>query len=152
MPRLYRHHPLRCVPLYHELGHFIDLRYGVVTRALLLKPVDQNPALTASIPSEWASSLARAELEYVVANHLREFFSDLFGASYCGSAYREFMNEVFPDAGASPTHPAMKDRLDILNAFVADQPHPIIEALSVALSALVLPSLVKRFQSPNVDK
>lgn len=29
VPRLYVHKPLYCIPLYHELGHFVDMTLGV---------------------------------------------------------------------------------------------------------------------------
>ena len=38
LPRLYRHKPIYCLPLYHELGHFVDELYGVTSLSAALDP------------------------------------------------------------------------------------------------------------------
>ncbi len=42
LPRIYKHKPLYYVPLYHELGHFIDNHFGITKTTLIVNPHKVN--------------------------------------------------------------------------------------------------------------
>ena len=79
VPRLYKHKPLFCIPLYHELGHFIDQHYGVSDFVVL----NNSPPL--NFPSQsWQS-------------HWAEHFADLFAACYVGMASVQVLEALAPN-------------------------------------------------------
>ncbi|MCK9606554.1 MAG: hypothetical protein M0R33_08905 [Methylomonas sp.] len=99
-PKLYQHRPLLNVALYHELGHFIDIHQGIVNQSLLLVPSAMLP-----LPSINFSGLSPDLVNQIAIHHRREYFADLFAASYAGKAIRDFLAEFAknnpPDCNAS---------------------------------------------------
>ena len=60
VPKIYCHKPIFCIPLYHELGHFVDVYYGVTRLSLLTHSI----------------------LHPTLQSHRLEHFADLFAACY----------------------------------------------------------------------
>jgi hypothetical protein len=114
LPRLYRRFPLFIIPLYHELGHFIDTAASISRTSFML---------------EGRGSVTHTELR-----HRMEHFADLFAASYCGNASSITLNELAPSHPASKTHPATVDRTALIEEFLAGRNHPLISLLNTALA------------------
>lgn len=130
LPKLYRHYPLYNVALYHELGHFVDNRCGVISFSLICRPPRQNKT--------------------IVESHRREHFSDLFAACYTGNAISLFLDSVAHDAPNSRTHPATASRISIIEDFLSGTPNQIVDFYQSILSNRGLPQLKKRYVSPNI--
>jgi hypothetical protein len=128
VPRLYVHKPLYSIPLYHELGHFVDLANSVTKLSLLLSPAT-----------------------YVFDEaHRMEHFADLFAASYVGRSSVGVLETIAPGAPISRTHPATSDRVALVETFLAGKPHPIIELFQKSLKNLGLPLLSLNFDLPII--
>jgi hypothetical protein len=134
LPRLYKHKPVFCIPLYHELGHFVDRHWGV-TNFVLLR------TLTGALGSPVR----------LTAKHWAEHFSDLFAACYVGFSSVDCLKMISPNDPASPTHPATADRFALVKAFLAGESDPRIEAIQSSLKVLGAPPLAIRFIQPNID-
>lgn len=132
LPKLYRHYPLYNVALYHELGHFVDTKCGIVSFSLLLKPV------------------AKIQDPKVVEAHRKEHFADLFAASYTGSANSLFLNAVAPGVPASVTHPATMARVQVVDDFLSGKSNSIVDFYQDVLSKRGLPNLEKRYTTPDL--
>lgn len=135
LPRIYIHKPLYSIPLYHELGHFIDFEKRITHTSFLLNP------LTVAIPPKDRN----IEIAY-----RKEFFADLFSASYTGGANIIFLNEFAPNQPASNSHPATSQRIEVLEAFLQGKHHETIDIFQSALNKLGLPLLSKRFKLPDL--
>jgi len=150
LPYIYRHKPLFCVPLFHELGHFVDNDNKIVDTSLLLSPATSGPDLPdlptsaeiAALP-DLERSLATAE----VVSHRQEYFADLFSASYVGNALSGFLQEFCPDQPKSDSHPSSVSRDKLLADFSSGTPNPVIEMFQEALKARGLPELRARATS-----
>ncbi|NTH43007.1 hypothetical protein G6K98_00015 [Agrobacterium rhizogenes] len=134
-PRLYRSKPLFAIPLYHELGHFIDLTNRVSEVVLM----SMNPA-----PPQSQSML--------VLNHLREHFADLFAASYCGEVSTSLLILLAGVQPASFTHPATTVRTALVTDFLGGTQNVLIDAFQSALKQLGMPPLQIRYATPDVAK
>lgn len=142
LPEVYRQKPLYSVALYHELGHFIDTRFVVSQNVEVLRPGLALPSL--SVPA----GSPPPGYQIIRLHHLREYFADLFAASYCGSAIKRFLEGFAPTSGASYTHPATYDRIQVVNAFLSGTPHALVDAFNAALGARAQPTLEIRFRRP----
>lgn len=139
-PEAYKNKPIFCVPLFHELGHYVDLRFKVTATSILLNP---PPAPPPSInPSAWRD---------VHLRHRMEHFADLFAACYCGETTNKSLSAIAPDDPASHTHPATADRVSVVNEFLSGKSNATISLLQQALSARQLPELKVRFKSPDLE-
>lgn len=123
VPRLYAHKPVFCIPLYHELGHFVDVANRITDVSLLSNP----RRLSANAHNE--------------ALHRREYFADLFAACFVGRSSVAALEAIAPTAPASPTHPATADRIAVVDAFFAGNSNSIVDMFQSAIAARSLPSL-----------
>lgn len=130
LPRLYNNKPLYCVPLYHELGHFIDMRFKV-SELCMIKSGNINGR---------------------TLNHYREYFADLFAASYCGDAIGSTLTDIGGHHAASNTHPATADRLTVLNEYLKGGAPQIVQLFNRELTALGKPNLSLRFKMPDIEE
>lgn len=133
LPKNYIHKPLYSIPLYHELGHYIDLEKRVTNLSVLLFPLPGRLPIDAEI------------------SHRKEFFADLFSASYTGAANMIFINELAPGQPESFSHPSTEERVKVMSAFLDGKDHPIINYFNESLNRLGLPSLQKRYEIPAVE-
>lgn len=131
VPKLYAHKPLYCIPLYHEVGHFVDMTLGVTQMSLLIN-------------SHAASPFERS--------HRQEFFADLFAACYVGRASSEALQTIAPNNAASHSHPSTKDRVALVESFLRGSTHPYIELFQQSLQALKAPTLSTMSVAPNIKE
>lgn len=88
---------LASVPVYHEMGHFIEKNYQLV------KNLFRNDD----------SLKTKSELHYA------EHFSDIFAAQYIGKCSIEPLTYMSPDDNkVTHTHPSNTRRIDVVNAFL----------------------------------
>lgn len=146
LPDVYRKKPLYSVALYHELGHFIDLRFSISENVDVLHPGLALPDMSAP-----TGSLTSDEKQMRL-HHLREYFADVFAACYCGRSIQRFLDGFAGHAGPSHSHPATYARGQVIEALLTKTKHTVIDAFNTALSARGQPSLTLRFVRPDIEK
>jgi hypothetical protein len=134
LPRLYRHKPLFCIPLYHELGHFVDRHWGI-TPFIHLRSVQNNGSyLGISLsPPHWA-----------------EHFADLFAACYVGQSSTGLLQALGPNNQANATHPATADRIDLVQKFISGAQDPRLDVIRNVLQQISAPALKVRHKVPDL--
>lgn len=154
LPYIYRHKPLFCIPLFHELGHFVDSANEVVSTSMLISPEDSGPDLP-DLPSSAdiakMSDSHKNSFKKIVQSHRAEYFADLFCAAYAGQAAKGFLEEFCPDQKASPSHPSSMARYKLIGDFLSGTKNTILDLLQDAMATRGLMPLSKRFASINVD-
>lgn len=145
LPRLYRHKPIYCIALYHELGHFVDELYGITELSLVLEP---DLLATGHVPA--FAALSVAQRERVERQHRKEYFSDLFGAAYAGRAIVETLETIALAASASATHPATADRVRSVDEFLAGRATPLATIYEQSLARQGCPALKPFFRLPDI--
>lgn len=131
VPKMYAHKPIFCVPLFHELGHFVDLSRQITRVSLMLSPPSGTPTVT--------------DLQ-----HRMEHFADLFGASFVGRSSIAALEAIAPNQPASATHPSTADRVALVDAFLAGKSDPIIDMFQKALSVRGQRPLANMFEAISV--
>jgi hypothetical protein len=133
VPRLYAHKPIFCIPLYHELGHFVDTTNRISEASML---VDRSPIATPGAD----------ELSY-----RREFFADLFAACFIGSGSVSPLSIIAPNVPPSRTHPSTRERKRVVDAFLAGSSEPIVTMFQNILVRQSLPPLQRVAARVSVD-
>jgi hypothetical protein len=154
LPYIYRHKPLFCSPLFHELGHYVDNAREVVGTTMLRFPPEAGPDLPSIDGMAKAPSMNETEKKIwlkVVKAHRQEYFADLFSASYVGRAGQEFLQQFCPEDEVTHTHPASADRFALLDDFLEGRPNPIIDMFQTTLTQLELPPLARRFDTVALE-
>jgi len=105
-PHLFINDFISSVPLYHELGHFVD-RHFQITETILFNEPKLN----------YVRTLGQSEI-LKTYHHYSEFFADLFAAQYIGNTCSEYINYAFYQNPDSHTHPSTAKRTDIVQAFL----------------------------------
>lgn len=149
-PEIYRHKPLYAVALFHEVGHFFDVEFGIVEATFLTHPAETHHILPGfSVkPAGMTDSLYRT----LHKKHRGEFFCDLFATAYAGEAYSEFLGAFAEGNDASFSHPATLDRVDVMRAFLRRDQHVLPDMFNVALQTLGFPELRIRHVVPDVSE
>ena len=148
LPYIYRHKPLFCVPLFHELGHYIDSAHDIVGTSLLRYPPESGPALPGLGTIEEVASKSEGEQRIwskVVRRHRHEYFADLFSVAYGGRAARGFLEQFIPDEPLRHTHPSSADRFELMEDFYEGRPNEIVDMFQDTLISRGLPRLEKMF-------
>lgn len=138
-PEAYKNKSIFCVPLFHELGHYVDFRFKITDASILLSPPPPPPDGVS--PAGWTAAHT---------NHRREYFADLFASCYCGETTNKSLSAIAPHNPAVHTHPATSDRVAVVKDFLAGRDNGIVNILQNALAARQLPELRVRFQSPDL--
>ena len=138
-PAAFRHRPVFCVPLFHELGHFVDHNYKISEASVLL---NLGPTPDGISAEQWQN---------LNVQHRMEHFADLFAACYCGQATNQSLFAIAPNHGDSPTHPATDRRMKVVDDFLAGMPNPMVDLLQEALKARKQEPLKVRFVEPSVE-
>ena len=138
-PEAFKHRPIFCIPLFHELGHFVDFHFKISDMSILVSPPNQPP--TGLDPQTW---------QRLNLNHRREYFADLFAACYCGHASIKTLLAVAPNNGSSFTHPSTAERVKVVADFLAGVQNEKVDLFQATLTAQQLPNLKQRFVCPEV--
>lgn len=133
LPRIYRHKYLYCIPLYHELGHYIDNLYQITRSTFIFEK----------------TKYTKQELnrEY---NHRLEFFADLFASVYTGKAINNFLLRFAGDALDSESHPSTEKRIKVVDYFINGKETAEIKRIQKALQQIGLPQLKIKFKEPDL--
>ena len=142
-PAAYRNRPIFCVPLFHELGHFVDNYYKISARTLFLDPPGPPPARSNIDTQLW---------QQVNCRHRMEHFADLFSACYVGEAAKKSLLAIAPDNPDSPTHPSTTKRCDAIDSFLAGKPHRIVSLFQHTLDASSINRLTHFFTPTEVSE
>jgi len=93
------------IVLYHELAHYIDLKFKI-TESLLLEEEEEE---------EEEDYQGREQKE----NHLREYFADVFSSQYISDKFLNYLEYNAIQDGESITHPSTSDRMELIEDFVS---------------------------------
>ncbi|RLD83480.1 MAG: hypothetical protein DRJ02_12900, partial [Bacteroidetes bacterium] len=114
--------------LYHELGHFIDIKYRITQRIIDSK----YPGMS--------DDKIREE-----RNHLGEYFADIFAAQYSPLSIQNTLQFSAQDYPKSFSHPSTSDRLNLIDNFTKGSKNETIDLLNYSTNITVKKKLEKRY-------
>ena len=113
--------------LYHELGHFIDQVqsiYKSISDTIWNNRTNRDCIkyfpyiLSTSYPDDYK--------RIVLANHVMEYFADIFASQYIQKASYHYLSYIAKDCGTSETHPATLNRIIFINEFLGGSPYNFV--------------------------
>lgn len=141
-PLAYKHKPVFCVPLFHELGHFVDHYYEITKSSLLLHAPGPIPPGATINQQQW---------QFVNHRHRMEHFADIFAACYCGEASKKSLQAIAPNNPDSPTHPSTAKRITLIDTFLNGNTDSMIDLLQNATNARTQQILSRKFLTPDIN-
>lgn len=162
LPRALARDYLASVVLYHELGHFVDMRFKFtesLTRELLneitqgkITDPDLGNILT-YLPflkqhvNSGKTVPSNSQLFSVTSNHLAEYFCDLFASQYVSDSSNFYLQYITENTlFFSPSHPSTVNRVQIVNDFLYGNVNVIITIINNAISKINGSSLITRHE------
>lgn len=137
------------VVLYHELGHFIDLKYNIcrsVCSKIIIDyingrlKVDELKDITTYFPNlPNPSQLLAIRQQFRVPYpptflyHMGEYFCDIFASQYIGETSGLYLRYLTQNGQASDSHPSTENRINIVNDFLNNRPGYLIKKLQEAV-------------------
>ncbi|GEO05615.1 hypothetical protein AAE02nite_32790 [Adhaeribacter aerolatus] len=130
LPRFLVRDYLANVVLYHELGHFIDVKYNIASAIHnylcnhyfnnALNPQDKAD-VQKYFPyiENYRTYFLQKQLPPTIFYHLREYFSDIFASQYIGECSNYYLDYITKkQAQHGEEHPSTINRVDIVNKFL----------------------------------
>ncbi|NVM64186.1 hypothetical protein FHW88_002514 [Mucilaginibacter sp. SG538B] len=139
------------VILYHELGHFIDLYFGISKR-MATEMIKYQPLEWTAIQPFFDFSQNQIHVEKL-RNHLCEYFCDLFAAQYIGQTSNHYL-KYLESKGANRTsysHPSSENRLKIVNDFLDGTTNALGDKIKTYTKNITKQELIKRFKPISSD-
>lgn len=121
LPKYLAQDYLANVVLYHELGHFVDLRFKITERLSL-----------------------KLSLNDKERTHCGEYFSDIFASQYIGEASNSYLNYIAYDKPDSYTHPSTNSRISMVCDFLNGIDNPLLDELKNAVKIITGKELENR--------
>jgi hypothetical protein len=167
LPRALARDYLSSVVLYHELGHFVDLKFKFtesLTREFLnditegrLDKVKFSSFLTYfpylnthfGIKKQVSS---QSQLFQVTNSHFAEYFCDLFASQYIAdssSFYLQYITEN--EKYYSVSHPSTVNRVQVVNDFLTNTSSVVVDIINQAVLKVTGLSLAIRSEKVNAN-
>lgn len=170
LPRAFSRDYIAAVVLYHELGHFIDHRFSLMsslTRTLLTN-IAINRISTAELTElqiffpYLASYISLSHprpiitpdtsLFQMVLFHFMEYYCDLFAAQYIGEASSYYLTYItHNDSFPSSTHPSTTNRVKTVSDYLTSTPNIVVTLINQALQGIRKITLRKHFKDVPSD-
>lgn len=142
------------VVLYHELGHFVDNHYKLTETIYpeILK-IDENDLINLYFPC-LTRPFTPDEKQYVLCNHIGEFFADLFASQYVGSNCCNFLDYLAhdrPKDSFSYTHPSLFYRKKMVENFLNGVSNPVLDIIKKTVQTVTGKEFKVRFRDLSSD-
>jgi len=163
LPKALARDYLVAVVLYHELGHFVDMKSSISESLLyaILDGIYQNtfsvgelndlkkylPNLTDYIDDpdrpDWVPMKAGFDPSLY---HLMEYFSDMFASQYVGGMCDLYVTYLCEDKNElSDTHPIIINRRKVVSDFIISAPNFIVNAIAESVQKIKSHPLEKKY-------
>lgn len=131
LPKYLANDYLANVVLYHELGHFIDLKYKI-SESIVRKSFHEQTILETNLNREY--------------NHYSEYFADIFAAQYIGDSSSNYLSYIAHKHKDGKSHPSTDKRIQIVSDFLKGAPsEPYLKNLSDATIGITGKKLSQRY-------
>lgn len=160
LPRALARDYLSSVVLYHELGHFVDMRYKFtesLTRQLVndisFEKITGNNLSEILAYFPFLNSIVAinkvvptpSQAFTVTNDHLAEYFCDLFAGQYIADSSNHYLQYLTENQNYfSTSHPSTVNRVKVVNDFLTKTSNPIVGMINGALEKIKSPQLQNR--------
>ena len=149
LPRTLARDYLASVVLYHELGHFVDMKFKFtesLTRELLNNVTDGKiggtelsnllvyfPFLNSHVGTK-KNIPTQSQIFTVTNSHLAEYFCDLFASQYIADSSNFYLQYITENANFfSASHPSTVNRVQAVNDFLGKTDNVVVNIINDAI-------------------
>lgn len=170
LPKALSRDYLVAVVLYHELGHFIDMRNSLMI-SLIYETLDKIYLNSFSQAELDELKIYFPDLAWYINNvnrpdwnliahyftstlfHFREYFCDLFAAQYVGKSSSLYVTYLGQNNNEhSPTHPSDVNRAKVVTDFLGGQNNLVVTLINNSVQRIKPTTLQKRYTDvPKTD-
>lgn len=163
LPKALARDYLVAVVLYHELGHFIDMRSSISESLwyAILDGIYSNTFSAAELTdlkrylpnlAEYIDDSKRPNWVlmkagfYPTLSHLMEYFCDIFAGQYVGDMCNLYVTYLCEDKNElSETHPIIINRRKVVSDFLTNTPNFIVTTITESVQKIKKKPLEKRY-------
>jgi hypothetical protein len=170
LPKAFSRDYLAAVVLYHELGHFIDMRFSLMSS--LARNVLDNVQKNTYSPPQVAELLIYfpflnqyflaadpkppitrdSPLYQITLFHLMEYFCDLFASQYIGEASNYYLSYITRNRNTwVRTHPSTTNRVKVVADYLAGTNNIVVTSINEALTKVRGIALQKKYEEVPPD-
>lgn len=172
LPKSYSKDYLINVVLYHELGHFIDLKFSLMT-TLIFQLIDDLkngtftqleldvikkylPTFKDYIESDQTREtffVKNKNSFYIALNHFQEYFCDLFASQYIGISSNNYLLYLANSSVQySSTHPSSILRHEVVSDFINAKDNLIVNVINDTILKITGKNIINRYSDlPTSD-
>jgi hypothetical protein len=167
LPRALARDYLASVVLYHELGHFVDMKFKFtesLTRELLNNITDGKitgnelanlliyfPFLNNHVGTK-KTIPTQSQIFIVTNSHLAEYFCDLFASQYIADSSNYYLQYITENANFySASHPSTVNRVQAVADFLGKGDNMVVMIINVAVYKIKKETLVIRNEAVKAD-
>lgn len=137
------------VVLYHELGHFIDLKY----RISKIAAIELNSLSDVDFAQYQHYLVGGKNEKEILEDHLAEYFCDIFAAQYIGKSSNYYLQYLTKNSDrASFSHPSTLNRVKIVDDFIHNVDNPIVNFIKKITINRSSRDLIKRHEDIYSDE
>lgn len=149
MPEFYSNSAIYMIPMYHELGHFIDTENGISTQMLFIALSDQRIIDDLNLPTDFHILDESVKIQILI-KHFSEYFCDAFASQFIGSTITDFLIEIGASNHDSTTHPATHKRRTNIENYLNNIPTSLLGCMESAIRHRSAENLQIRFKIPDI--
>ncbi|MBN8853031.1 MAG: hypothetical protein J0H07_14335 [Sphingobacteriales bacterium] len=167
LPRALARDYLASVVLYHELGHFVDMKFKFtesLTRDILNNVTEGRiagkdlanlliyfPYLNSHVGSK-KTIPTQSQLFIVTNSHLAEYFCDLFASQYIADSSNYYLQYITENANFfSTSHPSTVNRVQTVTDFLSKSDNIVVKIINTAIYKIKKENLEIRNEAVKSD-
>ncbi len=162
LPKYLARDYLANVILYHELGHFVDIKYRVsdAIKDEIKKKLIPVTSLSTSEEISFGKYFPyllnpKLDIDYrldIFKNHVAEYFSDIFASQYIEKASNYYLDYITNSSSTfEESHPSTVCRISLVEAFIHNVDEPFVNILKVATKSISNRELKARYNRISQD-
>ncbi len=160
-PKTFVRDYLASVVLYHELGHFIDLKNSITTSIADKVLQDYNTGkvtgsdkgeLDRFLPFLNATVYDQPTKREMLKYHIGEYFCDLFASQYVGEASNHYLKYITENSiNYSFTHPSTLHRVSVVNDFLKGSKNIILTYIQEGIYQILKKKIEIKYELPDAN-
>ncbi|HTJ52983.1 MAG TPA: hypothetical protein VL443_26190 [Cyclobacteriaceae bacterium] len=146
------------VIMYHELGHFIEVKYSIPD-VILKEFLDDysNKRIKADFHIYFPfvrkrfseDGIYSDECLTLLKTHIGEYFCDLFASQYIDDSVNHYLSYISEENSITKLHPTTRNRIKLVNSFLNNQSSYTLDKIKYAIKQWTEKDLTKRYKVFN---
>jgi len=142
------------VVMYHELGHFIEMKYSLpdIIMQEFLDDFDKNQigsdfhSYFPFVRKNFSGNIYSNECLDMLRLHIGEYFCDLFAGQYISECVNTYLQYISGEHPTSKTHPSTNNRVKLVKSFIEGKRSYTLNKIRSSVKLMTSRDLRVRYQ------